>query len=83
MPGFWLGIMLILMFAVRLEWLPAGGKDDLRSLILPSVTLGWFAAAALLRLTRSAMLEILDSEFVKLARAKRCFADDGDHQTRV
>ena len=70
MPGFWLGIMLILMFAVRLEWLPAGGKDDLRSLILPSITLGWFAAAALLRLTRSAMLEILDSEFVKLARAK-------------
>ena len=70
MPGFWLGIMLILIFAVWLGWVPAGGKDDLRSLILPSVTLGWFAAAALLRLTRSAMLEILDSEFVKLARAK-------------
>ena len=70
MPGFWLGIMLILIFAVRLGWFPPGEKDDLRSLVLPSITLGWFAAAALLRLTRSAMLEILDSEFVKLARAK-------------
>lgn len=70
MPGFWLGIMLILIFAVRLEWFPPGEKNDIRSLVLPSITLGWFAAAALLRLTRSAMLEILDSEFVKLARAK-------------
>ena len=70
MPGFWLGIMLILIFAVWLEWLPAGEKGDLRSLVLPSITLGWYAAAAFLRLTRSSMLEILDSEFVKLARAK-------------
>ncbi len=70
MPGFWLGIMLILIFAVYLGWFPPGEKGDLRSLVLPSITLGWYAAAALLRLTRSAMLEILDSEFVKLARAK-------------
>lgn len=70
MPGFWLGVMLILLFAVRWRVLPAGGRDDWTSLILPSITLGWFAAAALLRLTRSAMLETLDTEFVKLARAK-------------
>lgn len=71
MPGFWLGIMLILLFAVRLKLFPVGGRDHgFASLVLPSVTLGWFAAAALLRLTRSAMLEVLDSEFIKLARAK-------------
>jgi len=70
MPGFWLGIMLILLFAVKWQILPAGGKGNLTSLILPSITLGWFAAAALLRLTRSAMLDVLDSEYVKLARAK-------------
>ena len=70
MPGFWLGIMLILIFAVRWEIFPVGGKGGISHLILPSITLGWFAAAALLRLTRSAMLEVLDSEYVKLARAK-------------
>lgn len=70
MPGFWLGIMLILTFSVRWELLPPSGRSGLNTMILPSVTLGWFAAAALLRLTRSAMLEVLDSEFVKLARAK-------------
>lgn len=69
-PGFWLGIMLILLFSVQLGWLPAGGREEGRSIILPAITLGWFAAAALLRLTRSAMLEVLDSEYVKLARAK-------------
>ena len=70
MPGFWLGIMLILLFAVKIQIFPTGGKDDIRSIVLPSIALGWFAAAALLRLTRSAMLEVLDSEFIKLARAK-------------
>ncbi len=70
MPGFVLAILLIMFIAVRLEWLPSGGRGDFKNLVLPSITLGWFAAAALLRLTRSAMLEILDSEFVKLARAK-------------
>ena len=70
LPPFWLGIMLILLFSVQLGWLPAGGREEGRSIILPAITLGWFAAAALLRLTRSAMLEVLDSEYVKLARAK-------------
>ena len=70
LPGFWLGIMLILIFAVYWKIFPVGGRDSLSSLVLPSITLGWFAAAALLRLTRSAMLEVLESEYVKLARAK-------------
>ena len=69
-PGFWLGIMLILIFSVQFHIFPTGGKDSLKSIVLPSIALGWFAAAALLRLTRSAMLEVLDSEYIKLARAK-------------
>ena len=76
-PGFWLGIMLILIFSVQFQIFPTGGKDSLKSIVLPSIALGWFAAAALLRLTRSAMLEVLDSEYIKLARAK------GVSQTKV
>ncbi len=70
LPPFWLGIMLILVFGVQLQWLPIGRKGGVEHLILPSITLGWLAAAGLLRLVRSAMLEVLDSEYVKLARAK-------------
>jgi peptide/nickel transport system permease protein len=69
-PGFWLGIMLIMVFAVWLELLPTsrlGGPDHY---ILPSIALGWSSAAGFTRLIRSAMLEILDSEYVVLARAK-------------
>jgi peptide/nickel transport system permease protein len=66
--------MAILLFAVRLDWLPAGGRGDgfsgWKNFIMPAGTLGLAASASYLRLTRSAMLEILDSEFVKLARAK-------------
>ena len=69
-PVFWLGIMLIFFFAVKLEWLPPYGRDNPTAVILPAVTLGWFYAAANMRLLRSAMLDVLDSEFVKLARAK-------------
>jgi peptide/nickel transport system permease protein len=69
-PNFWLGIMLIFLFAVRLEWVPPSGRHDWNSLILPAITLGWFFVAANMRLVRSAMLDVLDSEYVKLARAK-------------
>ena len=69
-PVFWLGIMLMFIFAVGLGWLPPYGRQDWNSIILPAVTLGWFYAAANLRLVRSAMLDVLDSEFIKLARAK-------------
>ena len=69
-PVFWLGLMLMFFFAVRLEWLPPYGRQEATSIILPAVALGWFYAAANLRLLRSSMLNVLDSEFVKLARAK-------------
>ena len=70
LPPFWLGIMLILIFAVWLEWLPTSRREGIPHFILPSITLGWLTAAGLLRLVRSAMLEVLDSEYVKMARAK-------------
>ncbi len=70
LPPFWLGIMLILLFGVQLQWLPIARQGGIDHLILPSITLGWLAAAGLLRLVRSAMLEVLDSEYIKLARAK-------------
>ena len=74
LPVFWLGIMLILIFSVQLRWLPVGTLGDsgnsVKHFILPTITLGWIAAASYLRLVRSAMLEVMDSEFIKLARAK-------------
>ena len=70
LPPFWLGIMLILIFAVQLEWLPTSRREGIPHFILPSITLGWLTAAGLLRLVRSAMLEVLDSEYIKMARAK-------------
>lgn len=70
MPGFWMGIVLIMLFSVQLDLLPTGRRGNWSSYILPTITLGWFPAAGMLRLVRSSMLEILDSEFIKLARAK-------------
>ena len=69
-PVFWLGLMLMFLFAVKLEWVPPFGKQQVSSIILPAIALGWFYAAANMRLLRSAMLNVLDSEFVRLARAK-------------
>ena len=70
LPPFWLGIMLILLFAVQVPWLPTSGKGGLNHYILPSITLGWLTASGILRIVRSAMLEVLGSEYIKLARAK-------------
>jgi peptide/nickel transport system permease protein len=70
LPAFWLGIVLMWIFAVKLGWLPPSGREGPQSLLLPAVTLGWFQVAAVMRLVRSSMLEVLDSEFVKLARIK-------------
>ena len=77
-PVFWLGIMAILIFSVILGWLPSGTKgpidasfwEQVKHFVLPATVLGWSGAASYARLTRSAMLEVLDSEFVKMARAK-------------
>jgi peptide/nickel transport system permease protein len=70
MPTFWLGLMLILFFGVVLGVLPAGGRGGPLHLILPAFTLGYFTSAAILRLTRSAMLEVLGSDYIKFARLK-------------
>jgi peptide/nickel transport system permease protein len=70
MPEFWIGIMAILIFSVGLHWFPTSGRGGLSHLILPSLTLGWFSAASIMRLTRSSMLEIMGSEFIKMARLK-------------
>lgn len=70
MPVFWLGLNLILIFAVRLQWLPAIGHEGWRHLILPAVTLGAASAAIIARMTRSAMLEVLRQDYVRTARAK-------------
>lgn len=69
-PSFWVAIILIWVFAVTLGWLPASGKGGFENLIMPSFALGWFQVAAVMRLTRSSMLEVLDTEYVKLARIK-------------
>ena len=73
LPTFWVGIVGILVFAVWLGWLPSGTMGEgfsIKHYILPTLTLAWFGAAGYVRLVRSAMLEVLDSEYVKLARAK-------------
>jgi ABC-type dipeptide/oligopeptide/nickel transport system permease component len=62
--------MLILFFGVVLGVLPAGGRGGLTHLVLPAFTLGYFTSAAILRLTRSAMLEVLNSDYIKFARLK-------------
>jgi peptide/nickel transport system permease protein len=70
LPSFWLGIVLIWIFAVRLDWFPTSGKGGIEHMVLPAIALGWYQVAAVARLTRSSMLEVLDSEYVKLARIK-------------
>jgi peptide/nickel transport system permease protein len=69
-PYFWMGIMLILIFAVELQWLPTSGRGGLERLILPAVTLGTHFMAVLARLTRTSMLETLGQNYVTTARAK-------------
>ena len=70
LPTFWLAIVLVEFVAGRWQWLPAGGIGGLSSYVLPGFTLGWFVVAGMMRLLRSGMLEVLDSEYVKLARVK-------------
>ena len=70
MPHFWLGPLLILLFSVRLNWLPVSGNDTIWHLILPAVTLGTALAAKLTRMTRSSVLEVLREDYVTTARAK-------------
>ena len=68
-PGFWIGLLLILFIAVELQWLPAFGRGGLSHLVLPAIALGWYPVAAMTRTLRSAMLDILDSDYVRMERA--------------
>jgi peptide/nickel transport system permease protein len=70
LPTFWLGIVLILVFAVNLRWLPVYGGEGVLTLVLPTVTLGVWAMARTARITRSSMLEVLRQDFLRTARAK-------------
>ena len=70
LPSFWVGLVLILFFSVYLGWLPSSGSGTALHLIMPAFALGWYFAAAHMRLTRSSMLEVLGSEYIKLARLK-------------
>ncbi|HUF93348.1 MAG TPA: ABC transporter permease [Candidatus Limnocylindria bacterium] len=70
MPSFWVGLLLILFFSVFLGWLPSSGSGTVWHILMPAFALGWYFAAAHMRLTRSSMLDVLGSEYVKLARLK-------------
>jgi ABC-type dipeptide/oligopeptide/nickel transport system permease component len=70
MPAFWFGLIMISFFSVRLRWLPVMGSDSLRHLVLPALTLGLIASTVLARITRSSMLDVLNSQYIRTARAK-------------
>src|SRR6202047_1209429 len=70
LPSFWVGLVLILVFSVYLKWLPSSGSGTPLHRIMPALALGWYFAAAHMRLTRSSMLDVLGSEYIKLARLK-------------
>jgi peptide/nickel transport system permease protein len=70
LPSFFIGLVLILVFSVYLRWLPSSGSGGILHILMPAFALGWYFAAAHMRLTRSSMLEVLGSEYIKLARLK-------------
>lgn len=70
MPGFWIAIMAVLVFAVNLGWLPTSGRSGWASMIMPALTLATFALSAIMRMTRTAILETIESEYVKFLRIK-------------
>ncbi|UTD27071.1 ABC transporter permease [Bradyrhizobium sp. WD16] len=69
-PTFWLGLSLIIVFAVNLRWLPVSGSSSWAHYVLPSIALGWYAVPAVMRLTRNGMLDVLASDYIRTARAK-------------
>ena len=70
MPLFWLGLMLIFLFAFQLKWFPPSGSEGLDRLVLPSLTLGFVSAGAISRLTRSSLMEVLHEDYIRTAQAK-------------
>jgi len=70
MPNFWFALTLILVFAVGLRWLPVAGNDSWAHFVLPAIALGYYALPSLMRLTRSGMLDVLEADYIRTARAK-------------
>ncbi len=70
MPSFWFGLILIVVFAIKLRWLPPSGATTWVHFIMPTVVLGYYAMPAIMRLTRAGMLEVLSSDYIRTARAK-------------
>ncbi|WP_083100513.1 ABC transporter permease [Pseudophaeobacter leonis] len=70
MPSFWFGLILVVIFSIKLRWLPASGSSTWAHFILPTVVLGYYAMPAIMRLTRAGMLEVLSSDYIRTARAK-------------
>jgi peptide/nickel transport system permease protein len=73
MPVFWVGLLLILVFTVYLEWLPSAGGVDrlgLLGLIMPAISLGWLLVASHMRMVRSSVLDVLDADYIKMAHVK-------------
>lgn len=69
-PIFWSGLILLVLFSVKLQWLPSGGRGGVSHLILPALALGWFAAGTIARQTRASMLDVINQTYVTTARAK-------------
>ena len=70
MPNFWLGIILIIIFGVRLRWLPVSGNETFAHLVLPSIALGLSLSGSLTRILRSSMLDVLSADYIRTAQAK-------------
>jgi len=70
LPGFWVGIMLIGLFAAKWKILPTSGMGSWKHYLMPAFTMGWYTMAAMTRLSRSSMLDVLDAEYIKMARIK-------------
>ncbi|MDF3413219.1 ABC transporter permease [Sulfitobacter sp. M57] len=70
LPSFWFGLILIVVFAIKLQWLPVSGSGSWQHFIMPTIVLGYYAMPAIMRLTRAGMLEVLSSDYIRTARAK-------------
>lgn len=70
MPSFWFGLILIVLFGIKLRWLPPSGASSWQHFVMPTIVLGYYAMPAIMRLTRAGMLEVLNSDYIRTARAK-------------